>query len=58
MLGFFSANVIGLIVGVFLIATKRMRRDQQIPYGVFLALGAALAVYAGPELLAPLQRFH
>lgn len=58
VLGFFSANVIGLIVGVFLIATKRMRRDQQIPYGVFLALGAALAVYAGPELLAPLQRFH
>ena len=57
VLGFFSANVIGLAIGIFLIATKRRRRDQQIPYGVFLALGAALAIYAGPELLAPLQRF-
>ena len=58
VLGFFSANVIGLIVGVFLITTKRMRRDQQIPYGVFLALGTAFAVYAGPELLAPLQNLR
>jgi prepilin signal peptidase PulO-like enzyme (type II secretory pathway) len=35
-----------------------MRRDQQIPYGVFLALGTAVAIFAGPEILAPLQRFH
>jgi leader peptidase (prepilin peptidase)/N-methyltransferase len=57
VLGFFAANFIGAVIGVALIATKRMRRDQQIPYGVFLALGAALAIFAGPEILAPLQRF-
>lgn len=57
VLGFFAANLIGAVIGVTLIATKRMRRDQQIPYGVFLALGAALAIFAGPEILAPLQRF-
>jgi len=57
ILGFFSANLIGAIIGIFLIATKKMRRDQPIPYGVFLALGAALAVYAGSELLAPFQRY-
>jgi hypothetical protein len=34
-----------------------MTREQPIPYGIFLALGAALAIYAGPEILAPLQRF-
>jgi prepilin signal peptidase PulO-like enzyme (type II secretory pathway) len=57
ILGFFLANLIGAIIGITLIATKKMRRDQQIPYGVFLALGAAVAIYAGPELLAPFQRF-
>jgi leader peptidase (prepilin peptidase)/N-methyltransferase len=57
LLGFFAANVIGVIVALALIATKRMSRQQQIPYGVFLALGAALAIYAGPELLAPFGRF-
>lgn len=57
ILGFFSANLIGALVGVILIATKRMSRHQQIPYGVFLALGAALAIFAGTEVLAPFQRF-
>ena len=55
ILGFFGANLIGAVIGVILIATKRMTRDQQIPYGVFLALGAALAIFAGPELLAPFR---
>ncbi|HVB51602.1 MAG TPA: prepilin peptidase [Acidimicrobiales bacterium] len=57
LLGFFAANVIGAVVGIGLIVTKRMSRQQQIPYGVFLALGAAVALYAGPELLAPFGRF-
>ncbi len=58
LLGFFSANLIGAIIGVSLLATKRIERSQQIPYGVFLALGAALAIYAGPELLIPFQTLH
>ena len=53
LLGFFAANLIGAVIGVALIATKRMKRQQQIPYGVFLALGCAVAVFAGPELLRP-----
>jgi leader peptidase (prepilin peptidase)/N-methyltransferase len=53
ILGFFAANLIGAVIGVALIATHRMSRQQQIPYGVFLALGCALAVFAGPELLRP-----
>lgn len=57
ILGFFAANLIGSVIGVALIATKRLRRDQPVPYGVFLAMGAALAIYAGPELLAPFHRF-
>lgn len=53
LLGFFAANVIGAVIGLALIATKRIDRSNPIPYGVFLALGCALAVFAGPELLRP-----
>ena len=54
-LGFFVANLLGALIGLTLIATKRIRRDQPVPYGTFLALGAGVAIYAGPVLLAP---FH
>ena len=53
LLGFFAANLLGAVVGIGLIASKRIRRDSPIPYGVFLALGTGLAVFAGPELLRP-----
>ena len=55
LLGFFAANMIGAIVGLALIATKRISRQSPIPYGVFLAVGTALAVFAGRELLQPFQ---
>ena len=58
ILGFFAANLIGAIIGIFLIATKKMTREQPIAYGVFLALGAALAIYAGPVLLAPFKNLN
>jgi leader peptidase (prepilin peptidase)/N-methyltransferase len=51
-LGFFSANLIGAVIGISLIALKRMKRDQPVPYGVFLAAGTALAIFAGPEIVS------
>ena len=57
ILGFFAANVIGAVIGIVLIASKRMERQQRIPDGVFLALGAALAFFAGPELLRPFASY-
>jgi leader peptidase (prepilin peptidase) / N-methyltransferase len=50
LLGFFAANLLGAVVGIALIATRKMRRDQQVPYGVFLALGAAIAIYWDPSI--------
>ena len=58
VLGFFAANLLGAGVGLALLATKHIERRQPIPYGVFLALGAAIAIYAGPELLAPFQNLQ
>ena len=49
LVGFFAANLLGAVVGLTLIAAKKMQRDQPIPYGVFLALGAALAIYVAPD---------
>jgi leader peptidase (prepilin peptidase)/N-methyltransferase len=54
LLGFFAANSIGAAIGIVLIVTKRVSRGQQIPYGSFLALGAAIAIFAGPQLLSTL----
>ena len=55
ILGFFLANLVGAVVGITLIAMKRTTRDQQMPYGLYLALGALVAVIAGPLLLAPFR---
>lgn len=55
ILGFFVANLVGAVIGVTLIAVKRIARQQPVPYGVFLAVGAYVAIVAGPELLIP---FH
>jgi leader peptidase (prepilin peptidase)/N-methyltransferase len=57
LLGFFAANLIGAVVGITLIATKRMERHSRMPYGVYLALGCAVAVFAGPELLRPFSHY-
>ena len=51
IVGFFLANLIGAIVGLSLIAAGRMKRDQPVPYGVFLAAGAMISLFAGPYLV-------
>ena len=58
ILGFFASNFLGAIIGIYLIATSKRTRDQPLPYGVYLALGTVLALYAGPEILAPFQGLH
>jgi leader peptidase (prepilin peptidase)/N-methyltransferase len=57
ILGFFAANLIGAVIGIVLIASKQISRQQRVPYGVFLAAGTAFAVYAGPELLSHFQQY-
>ncbi len=55
VLGFFAANLIGAVVGIVLITSHQMTCQQRIPYGVFLAAGCAVAVFAGSGLLRPFQ---
>jgi len=56
LVGFIAANLIGLVVSIVLIATHRMKRSQQIPYGVFLAAGAGFAIFAGHLLVPSIQK--
>lgn len=51
LFGFFAGFLLGAVVGVALILTKRIDRSAHIPFGVFLALGAFVAVYAGHPLV-------
>ena len=53
VLGFFAANLIGAVIGIGLMVSGKAERQSRVPYGVFLALGTAVAVYWGPELLRP-----
>lgn len=45
--GFVAANLIGAIAGIALMAAKRAGRRTPIPFGVFLAVGAFLALIFG-----------
>jgi len=42
--GFFVANLLAALVGSVLIATHRAERGSAVPFGLYLALGAALVL--------------
>ena len=45
------ASVSGTIIGLILIVTKRGGMKYALPFGTFIALGAAVAATVGPQLL-------
>ena len=45
--GFLAANLIGAIVGLILIGMGRTGRKTPIPFGVFLSIGAVVAIVFG-----------
>jgi leader peptidase (prepilin peptidase)/N-methyltransferase len=52
-IGFFAANLIGAVVGLALIAAGRSGRKTPIPFGVFLSIGAVLAIGVGAAVHYP-----
>jgi len=57
LLTLMMASFAGSILGLLLIATGRGSMKQALPFGTFLALGAALAVVVGPGLIDWYLRF-
>ena len=51
VLGFFAAFLLGAVVGVALMVTKRRGRKDAVPFGPFLAAGTALAGLWGEPIL-------
>jgi leader peptidase (prepilin peptidase)/N-methyltransferase len=51
LLTLMMASVSGSIVGVFLLLTRRGGMKSALPFGTFLALGAAIAATIGPGLV-------
>jgi leader peptidase (prepilin peptidase)/N-methyltransferase len=48
----FAASIIGSVVAVLMILVKRREWAARIPFGPYLALGAALWVFIGPAFLS------
>ncbi len=46
------AAIVGSVVGLSLIASKAMQRNQYLPFGPFLALGAVMAMLFHQEMLS------
>ncbi|MHB2028628.1 MAG: prepilin peptidase [Acidimicrobiales bacterium] len=51
VLGFFLSNLIGAVISIVLLSMKRIDRRQPVPYGVFLALGTAITIFVGPQII-------
>lgn len=47
----FAASIIGSLLGVTAILAKRREWSAKIPFGPYLALGAAIWLFAGPQIL-------
>ena len=47
-----TASLLGALVGVTLIAVRRMGVKSRLPFGVFLAVGAAVALLWGNDLVS------
>lgn len=45
------SSIVGVIVGLSLIASKRLTRDQPIPFGPYLAMAGWLSLMGGDKLL-------
>jgi leader peptidase (prepilin peptidase)/N-methyltransferase len=46
-----AASVLGSVVGVGLIVSGHREWSAKIPFGPYLAVGALLWLFAGPELV-------
>ena len=49
-LAVFLGALCGALTGGLLMATGKMRRRSALPFGVFMAFGGVVALFAGPEL--------
>jgi leader peptidase (prepilin peptidase)/N-methyltransferase len=49
-LAVFLGALIGAVTGGLLMATGKLQRRSALPFGLFMALGGIISLFAGPEL--------
>ena len=47
-----TASLAGAAVGILLLAARRLAMKSRLPFGLFLAIGALVALLFGPHLVA------
>ncbi|PZU95983.1 MAG: prepilin peptidase [Pseudanabaena sp.] len=52
LLAIMIASAIGTVVGAIAIVTKNLDKQQKIPFGPFLALGAAISLFYGNTIIS------
>ena len=52
LVAFWVASVVGGLVAIFLLATRRKGRKDLIPYGVFMSLGGLVALWVGNDIFS------
>jgi len=57
LLAFFVGVATGACLSLILVASRVLSRKDRIPFGPFLALGAAVAVFGGNDLIDWYWRF-
>ncbi|HEY4686657.1 MAG TPA: A24 family peptidase, partial [Candidatus Subteraquimicrobiales bacterium] len=50
LLALFLGSLIGSVYGITLILLKRIKKRDTIPFGPFLALGALITLFFGPQI--------
>ncbi len=50
------SSLIGSVVGLLLVVSKKRHLSSRLPYGPYIALAAAIWIFAGPDLIAWYQR--
>jgi leader peptidase (prepilin peptidase)/N-methyltransferase len=50
IVGLFLGNLTGVVIGLGLIAFRRSSRQARLPFGVFLAIGAVIALLVSPTV--------
>lgn len=51
LIALFMANLVGCLVVIPLLATKRLKRNSHVPFGPFLIAGMIIAQFVGPTLI-------
>jgi leader peptidase (prepilin peptidase) / N-methyltransferase len=51
LVGYFLANLVGVIATVVLLSLKKTTRETPLPYGTYLSVGTMLGIWFGADLL-------